>query len=64
MRKKELAIFLSGLRGFAVRKESLEQRESESEIIADVLWKAYMLGDIEGKILKVRLLLILDAAQA
>ncbi|HDM43792.1 MAG TPA: methyltransferase domain-containing protein [Candidatus Woesearchaeota archaeon] len=51
MRKKELAIFLSGLRGFAVRKESLEQRESESEIIADVLWKAYMLGDIEGKII-------------
>jgi len=51
MRKKELAIFLSRLKGFVVRKESLEQRESESEIIADVLWNAYMLGDIEEKII-------------
>ncbi len=53
--KKELAIILSKLKDFEVPDAKLEQYSTQSEIAADILWEAYMDGDIHNKV-------ILDAA--
>lgn len=55
MSKSGLAIVLSELKDFEGGVLELEQYSTPSEIAADLLWKAYMNGDIDGKI-------ILDAA--
>ncbi len=47
--KSSLAIALSKLNVFISPDTKLEQYATDSEIAADVLWTAKMLGDIEGK---------------
>lgn len=47
--KSWLAIILSGLEGFHEPKVRQEQYLMDSEIGAEVLWNAYLLGDINGK---------------
>ncbi|MFC1753547.1 METTL5 family protein [Thermoproteota archaeon] len=49
MSKSSLAIYLSKLERFSTAKLKLEQYETDPEIAAEVLWHAYMLGDVEGK---------------
>ena len=49
--KSGLAIILSALRGFYEPKVRQEQYLMDSEIGASVLWNAYLLGDIEGKVI-------------
>ena len=49
--KSGLAIVLSGLKGFLEPKVREEQYLMDSEIGASVLWNAYLLGDIEGKVI-------------
>jgi putative methylase len=49
MNKKELAVILSRIKIFEYASIKLEQYPTESEIAADVLWKANMDGDVEGK---------------
>lgn len=45
--KKELAILLSKLKPFSLPDPSLEQYPTDSEIAAELLWIAYMNGEIE-----------------
>jgi len=47
--KKALAMLLSGLKGFKEPKVRVEQYSTDAEIAAEVLWQAYMKGDI-GKV--------------
>lgn len=47
--KSGLAILLSKLKVFQEPKVRLEQYTTDSEIAAEMLWNAYMKGDIEGK---------------
>ena len=47
--KSGLAIALSKLKTFKKPKVSLEQYPTDSEVAAELLWHAYMAGDIEGK---------------
>ncbi|MAH33428.1 DNA methylase [archaeon] len=47
--KKALAMVLSGLEGFNRPKVRVEQYETDGEIAAEVLWDAYMKGNI-GKV--------------
>ncbi len=49
--KSRLAIMLSGLRGFYEPKVRQEQYVMDSEIGASVLWNAYLLGDVRGKVI-------------
>ena len=49
--KSGLAIELSKLKAFEKPKIKSEQYITDSEIAADVLWFAYMKGDINGKII-------------
>ncbi|WP_048055248.1 METTL5 family protein [Pyrococcus sp. NA2] len=51
MKKKELAILLSKLRGFKNPKAWLEQYRTPGNAASDLLWLAYSLGDIEGKVI-------------
>ena len=44
--KKALAMVLSGLEGFIGPKVRVEQYSTDPEIAAEVLWQAYMKGDI------------------
>jgi putative methylase len=53
--KSRLGIVLSELKDFEKHDLKLEQYSTPPEIAADLLWKAYMNGDIDGKT-------ILDAA--
>ena len=50
MNKKQLAIKLSKLKGFENPKLKLEQYFLDSEVAAELLWGAYLNGDIEGKL--------------
>ncbi|MFA4701921.1 METTL5 family protein [Pyrococcus kukulkanii] len=50
MRKKELAIILSKLKGFRNPKPWLEQYRTPGNAASELLWLAYSLGDIEGKV--------------
>lgn len=49
MTKSQLAIKLSKLKTFAAPKLQTEQYATDSETAANIIWNAYMLGDIEGK---------------
>jgi len=49
MNKKQLAILLSALKTFEKQNVQLEQYPTEAEIAADVLWFAFLQGDIKGK---------------
>ena len=49
--KKQLEMKLSRVRGFLNSKVSSEQYITPSDIASEVLWKAYMDGDIEGKMI-------------
>ena len=51
MSKSGLAIVLSKLRVFESPKVRQEQYPTDSEIAASVLWNAYILGDIGGKVI-------------
>ncbi|MBN2051994.1 methyltransferase [Candidatus Woesearchaeota archaeon] len=51
MTKKELSILLSRLRIFDKTEMMLEQHPTDSEIAGEVLWNAYMQGDVEGKVI-------------
>ncbi len=47
--KSSIAITLSKLESFKERNIKLEQYESPSEVVAEIVWTAYMLKDIQGK---------------
>ena len=47
--KKAVTVVLSGLKGFESPKVRVEQYSTDAEIAAEVLWYAYMKGDI-GKV--------------
>ena len=49
--KSKLAVILSQLGGFNKPKLGREQYLMDSEIGAFVLWSAYLIGDIEGKVI-------------
>jgi len=49
--KSRLAIVLSRLKGFEGPKMRQEQYIMDSEVAASVLWNAYLLEDIEGKVI-------------
>lgn len=49
MNKKKLAVMLSKLDSVSERSAKLEQYPTDPEIAAEVLWNAFMMGDIEGK---------------
>ena len=49
--KSQLAIVLSKLEQFKEPNANIEQYTTDAEIAADVLWNAYMLGDIKGRII-------------
>ena len=49
--KSELAIVLSKLEGFDDPNVRQEQYTTDSEIGASVIWNAYLLGDIGGKVI-------------
>lgn len=49
--KGALEVILSRLEGFSEPKVRLEQYVMDSRIGADVLWRAYMRGDIERKVI-------------
>jgi putative methylase len=49
--KSSLAIALSKLDVFPCPKPGLEQYPTDSEIAADIIWTAYMRGDIKGNII-------------
>ena len=50
MKKKDLEILLSRLKSFEKQRLDLEQYQTEAGIAADLLWYAYMQGDVEGKV--------------
>ena len=49
--KSRLAVVLSKLEGFYEPKVRQEQYLMDSEIGASTLWNAYLIGDIEGKVI-------------
>lgn len=49
--KSRLAVALSKLKGFSVHNILSEQYSTDSESAAEVVWSAYMLNDIAGKII-------------
>ena len=49
--KSRLGIELSGLKGFHEPKIKQEQYVMDGEVGAAILWSAYLLGDIDGKII-------------
>lgn len=51
MKKKELEIMLEGIEKPEKIKAELEQYLTPSNIAADILWRAYYNGDIEGKLI-------------
>ena len=51
MNKKQLEIKLSSLKNISKPKAGLEQYSTDVDIAAEVLWFAFMHGDIKGKIM-------------
>lgn len=49
MNKKQLAILLSRIKVFEDPNVKLEQYATDSEIAADLLWTAFLDGDVKGK---------------
>lgn len=50
IKKKDVEILLSGLKGLENQKLELEQYSTESGVAADFLWTVFMRGDLEGKV--------------
>ena len=50
MKKKDLAVLLSGLLSFGGKELKLEQHQTDGEIAADVLWRAFIEGNVVGKL--------------
>lgn len=50
MKKKHLAMLLSKLKGFESPQPELEQYRTPGNVAAELLWLAYSLGEIEGKV--------------
>lgn len=48
--KKWLSIVVSRVPGFKTPKEELEQYVTPADIAADLVWSAFMVGDIEGRV--------------
>jgi putative methylase len=51
MSKSDLAIALSKLKGFEKPKVKLEQYTTDPEMAAEILWSAFMQGDIKDKVI-------------
>lgn len=51
MNKKQLSIVLSKIKVFDNPDVKLEQYATDSNIAADLLWNAFLEGDIEGKVI-------------
>ena len=51
MYKKELEILLSRLEGFVKPSAKLEQYVTSSRVAADLLWNAFVQGNVEGKVI-------------
>ncbi len=51
MKKKELEIMLQSLQSFENPKAWLEQYVTPPNVVSDILFLAYQMGDIEGKII-------------
>ena len=49
MKKRQLEIALQRLEQLAGRSAELEQYVTPADVAADILWEAYVRGDIEGK---------------
>lgn len=49
--KSQLAVFLSKLKDFVSPKAKEEQYMTDSEVAADMLWDAYMLRDMNSKVI-------------
>ncbi|MEO3993321.1 MAG: METTL5 family protein [Desulfurococcaceae archaeon TW002] len=48
--RKWLGIVVSGVPDFKIPKEELEQYVTPADIVADLVWSAFMAGDIEGRV--------------
>lgn len=48
--KKWLEIVVSRVPGFKTPKEELEQYVTPADIVADLVWSAFMAGEIEGRV--------------
>lgn len=51
MNKKILAMKLGRLEEVANKKIGLEQYQTDSELASEILWEAFMMGDVEGKVI-------------
>ena len=51
MNRKQLAVILSKIQVFDNPDVKLEQYSTDSDIAADLLWNAFLEGDIEGKVI-------------
>ncbi|WP_048151096.1 METTL5 family protein [Palaeococcus ferrophilus] len=51
MKKKHLAMTLSRLRGFSNPRPELEQYRTPGDVAAELLWLAYSLDEVEGKVI-------------
>jgi putative methylase len=49
MKKKELEIFLQNIPDFRKPKPDLEQYITSADIVADIIFIAFQMGDIENK---------------
>jgi len=49
--KKELSVYLSKLKKYRKPKLELEQYFTDPELVSEILWFAYLNGDIENKII-------------
>ena len=49
--KKQLAVILSKLKVFEKPQEKLEQYPTDPEVAAEMIWNAWMLKDISGKVI-------------
>ncbi|MEM4687248.1 MAG: DNA methylase, partial [Zestosphaera sp.] len=48
--KKWLGMIVSRVPGFKAPKEELEQYVTPPDIVADLVWSAFMSGEIEGRV--------------
>lgn len=51
MNKKQLSVILSRIKVFENPDVQLEQYATDSNIAADLLWNAFLEGDVEGKVI-------------
>ncbi len=48
--RKKLEMMISGIPGFKAPKERLEQYVTPADIAAEMVWDAFMFGDVEGRV--------------